>query len=209
MRCRNLLSKGRGLVEFSRVNLQPVLSFSWIRDLFSSLTAEEKHELLVFTDFRLISLLDMGACGSSLTPDEIEARKKAKAIDANMAGNARRDADKVKLLLLGAGESGKSTIFKQMKLIYGAEYTAQERESFATTIYANLNQTVYILVKQMEEFAMKAKFEAIDALKTYEMIVCANQSLEYTKKIDLELGEAIKQIWNDPIIQKVWARRAE
>jgi len=32
-----------------------------------------------------------------------------------------------KLLLLGAGDSGKSTLFKQMKSIYGPGFTERER----------------------------------------------------------------------------------
>lgn len=40
------------------------------------------------------------------------------------------------MLLLGAGESGKSTILKQMKLIHEGSYNNEERESYKEIIFS-------------------------------------------------------------------------
>ena len=42
------------------------------------------------------------------------------------------------MLLLGAGESGKSTLFKQMIQIYGKGFPESERKGFTNIIYNNI-----------------------------------------------------------------------
>ena len=44
----------------------------------------------------------------------------------------------VKILLLGAGESGKSTFLKQMRIIHGQDFDQRAKEEFKGTIFSNV-----------------------------------------------------------------------
>ena len=144
----------------------------------------------------------MGTCSSNLSEEERLQLKKNKEINDQLEANAKIESDKVKLLLLGAGESGKSTIFKQMKVIYGKQYTDDERRQARPTIYSNVIASIKILCDQVITFNL---LSLILSQNEFYLV----KQLDENSAIDVNIGNAIKTLWNDPGIQAVWKRRSE
>ena len=44
----------------------------------------------------------------------------------------------IKILLLGAGESGKSTVLKQMRILHGGGYSVSDKQDFRPVVYHNI-----------------------------------------------------------------------
>ena len=63
-----------------------------------------------------------------------------------------REANKVKLLLLGAGESGKSTVFKQMKVLYGKGLSDDEAKLIAPVVHSNMIVLLRAVMDQVETY---------------------------------------------------------
>jgi guanine nucleotide-binding protein G(i) subunit alpha len=61
--------------------------------------------------------------------------------------NKDKDEKPLSVLLLGAGESGKSTIFKQMKILYHNGYSTEERENFKPIIQRNIVEGMMSLIQ--------------------------------------------------------------
>lgn len=79
----------------------------------------------------------MDACLSSGSAEDQAAIKASKEIEKQMNKHFDADNSKVKLLFLGAGESGKSTIFKQMRVLFGAPLTEDEKQQITPVVYNN------------------------------------------------------------------------
>ena len=73
-------------------------------------------------------------------------------IDRQLKKDYAKNAKIAKLLLLGAGESGKSTIVKQMKLLYpvnnrdSAGFSEDEKEETKFAIYSNILDSIMALL---------------------------------------------------------------
>ncbi|TPX67034.1 hypothetical protein CcCBS67573_g07624 [Chytriomyces confervae] len=72
----------------------------------------------------------------------------------------------VKLLLLGAGEVGKSTVLKQMRLIYNVQFTPEEITSFKVTMRNNLLDCTQSLIEAM--YLLKIPFGFIPPTREAE-----------------------------------------
>ncbi|KAJ1673823.1 guanine nucleotide-binding protein subunit alpha, partial [Spiromyces aspiralis] len=80
--------------------------------------------------------------GCNVSKDGFDDRKANEEIENQLKRDRMNLRNEVKMLLLGAGESGKSTIIKQMKLIHDGGYSREERESFKEIIFSNTIQSM-------------------------------------------------------------------
>eukprot|EP00058_Branchiostoma_floridae_P013688 XP_002599176.1 hypothetical protein BRAFLDRAFT_275208 [Branchiostoma floridae] len=90
----------------------------------------------------------MGAC-LSLDSEERKARIRSDEIDRQLQYMAKEDSSVIKILLLGAGESGKSTLVKQMKIIHSQGFSQEELNSFKPTLMDNLLSTMKFVLSGM------------------------------------------------------------
>jgi hypothetical protein len=63
---------------------------------------------------------------------------KSTGIDRELDRARQQEELKVKLLLLGAGESGKSTIFKQMRILHGSPRTEDDLRMYGVVVRSNI-----------------------------------------------------------------------
>ena len=89
----------------------------------------------------------MGLC-SSISAAERQAKARSLQVERSNEQAWLKEQEKIKLLLLGAGESGKSTIFKQMKILYGKPLDDEERRQMTPVVYSNTIGAMKILVDQ-------------------------------------------------------------
>lgn len=84
------------------------------------------------------SLLSLCFSACVRSRGEAEQMRISRQIDRCLSRDKAYVKRLVKILLLGAGESGKSTFLKQMRIIHGQDFDQQAREEFRGTIYSNV-----------------------------------------------------------------------
>lgn len=95
----------------------------------------------------------MGASSSS-TQDN-EAKQRTKQIDQQLEEDARATRDDIKLLLLGAGESGKSTIAKQMHILHMEGFSEEDRQAYLPVVYSNTIEVMSTIVAAMHALGVE------------------------------------------------------
>lgn len=148
----------------------------------------------------------MGCVNS--TPEEREAKARSAIIDKELRQAQKDFENTIKILLLGAGESGKSTVVKQMKIIHGDGYTKTELESFRPVIFGNLASSMRVVIQNMER--LEIDFSNPDSKDKAQVIlnVMANIST-YEKCLPTEVVEAFTILWEDQGVRECFSRAYE
>uniref|UniRef100_A0A8C6Q2I3 Guanine nucleotide-binding protein subunit alpha n=1 Tax=Nothobranchius furzeri TaxID=105023 RepID=A0A8C6Q2I3_NOTFU len=140
-----------------------------------------------------------------LSEEAKEARRINDEIERQLRRDKRDARRELKLLLLGTGESGKSTFIKQMRIIHGAGYSDEDKRSFTKLVYQNIFTSMQAMIRAMETLKIPYK---CDHNKGNANIV-REVDVEKVNMLENPYVDAIKSLWNDPGIQECYDRRRE
>ncbi|KAI8149332.1 putative guanine nucleotide-binding protein alpha-2 subunit [Fennellomyces sp. T-0311] len=142
----------------------------------------------------------MGNKASSFFVRKDPEGSKNKLIDRQLKLDEKRMKAEAKILLLGAGESGKSTVSRQMRLIHTCGFDADEKESFRATVYSNIIEAMQTLLDALESFNMELENKSLTAHIT--LIQSAIPDLTPGQPFPSEYLDPLKALWSDGSIQK-------
>lgn len=136
-------------------------------------------------------------CFGSSSKDDPEA-KKSKEIEKQLREDQKRLDREVKLLLLGAGESGKSTVLKQMRLIHTKGFSSSERKQWKVTIFQNLVHAFQVVFGAMEE--QEVEFADPSSVGFAELLA-ADPEIGPDDSMPNDCLHAFKNLWRDQGVQ--------
>ncbi|KDE04661.1 hypothetical protein MVLG_04885 [Microbotryum lychnidis-dioicae p1A1 Lamole] len=125
-------------------------------------------------------------------------------IEANLRRERQMMNKEIKLLLLGAGESGKSTVVKQMRLIYRETFTPSERSAFREVVYTNTIQSMEAVLHGFQQLSFDLPLELQESSS---VILQLDQDDVHWQDGDLypSVARAIETLWSHPAVQRVVA----
>ena len=122
-------------------------------------------------------------------------------IDEGLGNDKAADREIKKLLLLGAGSSGKSTFFKQLKCIHGSGFTSKDRRDYAAQIENQVISQMQKLILRGRELIDEGDEGKYDNLEIQSQ--AAKQSAHFmellaTQRVNEEVASNITTLWKDP-----------
>jgi len=127
--------------------------------------------------------------GKKLSPEEQKQKDQSKALDQEIKQEASAAKKHLKLLLLGTGDSGKSTFAKQMSLIHNkGGLSDQYIDTFIPTLRDNALSGMQFLIKHINE---------TETLTMPQSVSAKAQSIFTATELTHEVAQTLVDIWND------------
>jgi len=144
----------------------------------------------------------MSATAVEVSDDDKRRHKEA---EKSLKEAKQKLAAQVKVLLLGSGDSGKSTVLKQMRLIHRVPFSSQEVESYRQLIFNNLTHGLKYVFDSMEDMELEVSPENGEYIELIE----SASDLRDGEIFPHHFYEPLRALWNDKGIQRAWDRGNE
>ncbi|KAL5640672.1 hypothetical protein ACGC1H_001228 [Rhizoctonia solani] len=145
----------------------------------------------------------MGNCLSN--NGDPEATKINNAVEKDLKIHAKKRQTEIKVLLLGSGDSGKSTVLKQMRVIHNDKFTPQEIESYRQLVFNNIIRGAVMLVDALPMMQLQLSPENERFIETLRNINDLRDGEVYPE----ELLQPLQNLWGDASAQEGWSRANE
>ncbi|KAH7357927.1 guanine nucleotide-binding protein alpha-2 subunit [Plectosphaerella cucumerina] len=124
---------------------------------------------------------------------------RSRELDRNIRQDEKRMSKEVKLLLLGAGESGKSTVLKQMKLIYTQGFSKNEKMEWKPVVFNNVVHSFRTIFEAMKE--LHVAFENPENEK-HMAFLQDDHEINARDPLPKEYLAPVKSLWADGGVQR-------
>ncbi|KAG1053792.1 hypothetical protein G6F46_006250 [Rhizopus delemar] len=145
----------------------------------------------------------MGICHSSEKDDP--ERKRSSEIDRYLEKEKIVREKQCKVLLLGSGESGKSTILKQMKIINMNGYSTEELFTYRSIIYRNVVECAQTLIHAMAK--LELSYEKRELRENVDKVLDYKVSGNPKSQLSPEIVAIIKLLKQDPAVISCFEKR--
>uniref|UniRef100_A0A1I7XRD9 Guanine nucleotide-binding protein G(s) subunit alpha n=1 Tax=Heterorhabditis bacteriophora TaxID=37862 RepID=A0A1I7XRD9_HETBA len=145
--------------------------------------------------------------GAGADAEGREARKVNKQIEEQLAKDKQVMRATHRLLLLGAGESGKSTIVKQMRILHINGFNEAEKMEKIKDIRRNIRDSMQVILRAMDEIDPKVTIDdpSTQESREYILTTASDPEFEYPQ----EFYEHVKRCWVDKGVLACFERSSE
>lgn len=133
-------------------------------------------------------------------PSALTATKTEKSVSKP----ADSSKPEVKMLLLGSGESGKSTILKQIKIIHQNGFSERELYDYKPFVFKNICDCSAVIIKALDKFEMKGDLvetteEDCEDILNYEVPMDVDPS-----DLQLSITSQISTLVKEPVVNRLF-----
>lgn len=142
--------------------------------------------------------------------DYCDEMKENRRIEKWLKQEKHRLKRQIRILLLGTGESGKSTVLKQMKIIHGQNLgEGQQLEELRHVIYFNILKGIKVLIDARAKLSIPWSDKTADIQSKADLVFRAETNNLITFEYFSRYTALIDLIWNDDGIQTTFQKRNE